>query len=87
MSPIILFQYVGAEFICAVRPILKERWTPELEEAWKVRRTCVLVTQKASCVLLVLLLLRKLQHITDTASVRLSEKDKTQGFRGYTHVL
>lgn len=30
------FQYVGAEFICAVQPILKERWTAELEEAWKV---------------------------------------------------
>lgn len=31
-------QYVGAEFVCAVQPILKERWTSELEEAWKVRR-------------------------------------------------
>uniref|UniRef100_A0A3B5BAA8 Neuroglobin-like n=1 Tax=Stegastes partitus TaxID=144197 RepID=A0A3B5BAA8_9TELE len=31
----IIFQYVGAEFICAVQPILKERWTSELEEAWK----------------------------------------------------
>uniref|UniRef100_A0A087XVE5 X globin n=1 Tax=Poecilia formosa TaxID=48698 RepID=A0A087XVE5_POEFO len=30
-----VFQYVGAEFICAVQPILKERWTTELEEAWK----------------------------------------------------
>lgn len=29
------FSYVGAEFICAVQPILKERWTAELEEAWK----------------------------------------------------
>ncbi|XP_028994065.1 x globin isoform X2 [Betta splendens] len=29
------YSYVGAEFICAVRPILKEQWTPELEEAWK----------------------------------------------------
>ncbi|XP_034432773.1 x globin [Hippoglossus hippoglossus] len=29
------YSYVGAEFICAVRPILKERWTAELEEAWK----------------------------------------------------
>ncbi|XP_029531165.1 neuroglobin-like [Oncorhynchus nerka] len=29
------YSYVGAEFICAVQPILKERWTPELEEAWK----------------------------------------------------
>uniref|UniRef100_A0A3P9DPL8 X globin n=1 Tax=Maylandia zebra TaxID=106582 RepID=A0A3P9DPL8_9CICH len=28
-------QYVGAEFICAVQPILKERWTAELQEAWK----------------------------------------------------
>lgn len=32
-----LSQYVGAEFICAVRPILKDKWTPELEKAWKVR--------------------------------------------------
>ncbi|MED6281753.1 hypothetical protein CHARACLAT_025009 [Characodon lateralis] len=30
------YNYVGAEFICAVQPILKERWTTELEEAWKV---------------------------------------------------
>ncbi|XP_040915973.1 x globin [Toxotes jaculatrix] len=29
------YSYVGAEFICAVQPILKERWTAELEEAWK----------------------------------------------------
>ncbi|XP_029937787.1 x globin [Myripristis murdjan] len=29
------YSYVGAEFICAVQPILKDRWTPELEEAWK----------------------------------------------------
>ncbi|XP_056152392.1 x globin [Lampris incognitus] len=29
------YSYVGAEFICAVQPILKEKWTPELEEAWK----------------------------------------------------
>lgn len=32
-------QYVGAEFVCAVQPILKERWTSELEGAWKVRRS------------------------------------------------
>ncbi|XP_030629788.1 x globin [Chanos chanos] len=29
------YEYVGSEFICAVQPILKEKWTPELEEAWK----------------------------------------------------
>nr|XP_046269565.1 x globin [Scatophagus argus] len=29
------YTYVGAEFIRAVQPILKERWTAELEEAWK----------------------------------------------------
>nr|CAG25726.1 globin X [Tetraodon nigroviridis] len=29
------YSYVGAEFICAVQPILKERFTSELEEAWK----------------------------------------------------
>ncbi|XP_057716459.1 x globin [Corythoichthys intestinalis] len=29
------YSYVGAEFISAVQPILKDRWTAELEEAWK----------------------------------------------------
>ncbi|XP_051501935.1 neuroglobin-like [Myxocyprinus asiaticus] len=29
------YGYVGAEFICAVQPILKDQWTPELEQAWK----------------------------------------------------
>ncbi|KAL4656417.1 neuroglobin-like [Arapaima gigas] len=29
------YGYVGAEFICAVQPILKDNWTTELEEAWK----------------------------------------------------
>ncbi|XP_061700730.1 x globin [Syngnathoides biaculeatus] len=29
------YDYVGAEFISAVQPILKDRWTAELEEAWK----------------------------------------------------
>ncbi|XP_057200815.1 x globin isoform X2 [Triplophysa rosa] len=29
------YGYVGTEFICAVQPILKEKWTPELEQAWK----------------------------------------------------
>ncbi|CAN9502249.1 unnamed protein product [Ophioblennius macclurei] len=29
------YSYVGAEFICAVQPILKDRWTAEVEEAWK----------------------------------------------------
>ncbi|XP_060789964.1 x globin [Neoarius graeffei] len=29
------YGYVGTEFICAVRPILKDKWTPELENAWK----------------------------------------------------
>ncbi|XP_026209505.1 x globin [Anabas testudineus] len=29
------YSYVGAEFTCAVQPILKEQWTAELEEAWK----------------------------------------------------
>ncbi|CAB1342605.1 unnamed protein product [Coregonus sp. 'balchen'] len=27
--------YVGTEFIRAVQPILKDNWTPEVEEAWK----------------------------------------------------
>ncbi|KAG5846921.1 neuroglobin-like [Anguilla anguilla] len=29
------YGYVGVEFIRAVQPILKEKWTDELEEAWK----------------------------------------------------
>ncbi|XP_053700796.1 x globin [Synchiropus splendidus] len=29
------FGYVGAEFICAVQPILREQWSDELETAWK----------------------------------------------------
>ncbi|KAG7461231.1 hypothetical protein MATL_G00207980 [Megalops atlanticus] len=29
------YGYVGVEFIRAVQPILKEKWTAELEEAWK----------------------------------------------------
>ncbi|TRY96262.1 hypothetical protein DNTS_013758 [Danionella cerebrum] len=29
------FGYVGAEFICAVQPILQDKWTPEVEQAWK----------------------------------------------------
>ncbi|XP_007891388.1 x globin [Callorhinchus milii] len=29
------YPYVGNEFICAVQPILKEKWTAEVEEAWK----------------------------------------------------
>ncbi|XP_055028958.2 x globin [Misgurnus anguillicaudatus] len=29
------YGYVGTEFICAVQPILKDKWTNELEDAWK----------------------------------------------------
>ncbi|XP_070705931.1 neuroglobin-like [Pempheris klunzingeri] len=29
------YKFVGAEFIRAVQPILKERWNSDLEEAWK----------------------------------------------------
>ncbi|XP_074873014.1 cytoglobin-1-like [Carettochelys insculpta] len=29
------YEYVGIQFISAVRPIFKERWTPEVEEAWQ----------------------------------------------------
>ncbi|XP_069493613.1 neuroglobin-1-like [Ambystoma mexicanum] len=29
------YQYVGAEFISAVQPILKEKWTPEVENIWQ----------------------------------------------------
>ncbi|KAI5610726.1 x globin [Silurus asotus] len=29
------YGYVGTEFISAVQPILKDKWTPELEKAWK----------------------------------------------------
>ncbi|KAE8587602.1 hypothetical protein XENTR_v10022033 [Xenopus tropicalis] len=29
------YQYVGTEFISAVRPMLQDKWTAEVEEAWK----------------------------------------------------
>ncbi|XP_044291417.1 neuroglobin-like [Varanus komodoensis] len=29
------YEYVGAQFIQAVRPILKEEWTPQVEKAWE----------------------------------------------------
>ncbi|XP_077788538.1 neuroglobin-like [Podarcis muralis] len=29
------YEYVGAQFIQAVQPILKEHWTPEVEKAWQ----------------------------------------------------
>ncbi|KAK6481223.1 neuroglobin-1-like [Huso huso] len=35
------YGYVGTEFISAVQPILKEKWTPEVEEAWKALFTYV----------------------------------------------
>ncbi|XP_038641796.1 cytoglobin-1-like isoform X3 [Scyliorhinus canicula] len=33
------YEYVGVQFIAVVKPILKENWTPEVEEAWKVGRS------------------------------------------------
>lgn len=41
-----MFQYVGTEFICAVRPVLKDRWTDELEQAWKVMKDKLECVQK-----------------------------------------
>ncbi|XP_041035158.1 x globin [Carcharodon carcharias] len=29
------YEYVGVQFIAVVKPILKEKWTPDVEEAWK----------------------------------------------------
>ncbi|XP_072130872.1 x globin [Mobula birostris] len=29
------YKYVGVQFIAVVKPILKEKWTPEVEEAWE----------------------------------------------------
>ncbi|XP_033014708.1 cytoglobin-2-like [Lacerta agilis] len=29
------YEYIGAQFIQAVQPILKEHWTPEVEKAWE----------------------------------------------------
>ncbi|XP_061453475.1 cytoglobin-1-like isoform X2 [Rhineura floridana] len=29
------YEYIGAQFIQAVQPILKEDWTPEVEKAWE----------------------------------------------------
>ncbi|XP_005987966.2 cytoglobin-1-like isoform X2 [Latimeria chalumnae] len=30
------YEYVGVQFISVVKPILKEAWTPEVEEAWQI---------------------------------------------------
>lgn len=40
------YGYVGTEFICAVRPVLKDRWTDELEQAWKVMKDKLECVQK-----------------------------------------
>ncbi|XP_069766222.1 x globin [Narcine bancroftii] len=29
------YKYVGVQFMAVVKPILKEKWTPEVEEAWE----------------------------------------------------
>ncbi|XP_059839521.1 x globin [Hypanus sabinus] len=29
------YKYVGVQFIAVVKPILKEKWTPEVKEAWE----------------------------------------------------
>ncbi|XP_072350426.1 cytoglobin-2-like, partial [Scyliorhinus torazame] len=29
------YEYVGVQFIAVVKPILKENWTPDVEEAWQ----------------------------------------------------
>ncbi|XP_078518153.1 neuroglobin-1-like [Lissotriton helveticus] len=29
------YQYIGTEFMSAVQPILKEKWTPEVENIWQ----------------------------------------------------
>lgn len=34
-------QLMGEEFIQAIHPVLQERWTSDLEEAWKVNRVDV----------------------------------------------
>ncbi|CAH2328157.1 globin X [Pelobates cultripes] len=41
------YQYVGIEFLSAIRPILKEKWTPEVEEVWKVLFTYICAVMKA----------------------------------------
>ncbi|XP_070782312.1 neuroglobin-like [Enoplosus armatus] len=40
------YKLVGAEFIRAVQPILKERWSSELEEAWKTLFLYITCTMK-----------------------------------------
>ncbi|XP_059411137.1 neuroglobin-1-like [Carassius carassius] len=42
------YGYVGAEFICAVRPVLKDRWTSELEQAWQTLFQLVTAIMKDS---------------------------------------
>ncbi|XP_044024190.1 neuroglobin-like [Siniperca chuatsi] len=40
------YKFVGAEFIRAVQPILNERWSSELEEAWKALFLYISCTMK-----------------------------------------
>ncbi|XP_053331274.1 uncharacterized protein LOC128505017 [Spea bombifrons] len=41
------YQYVGMEFISAVRPILKDKWTPDVEEGWKGLFTYICAVMEA----------------------------------------
>uniref|UniRef100_A0A8C4NMW6 X globin n=1 Tax=Eptatretus burgeri TaxID=7764 RepID=A0A8C4NMW6_EPTBU len=36
-APAKYYMFVGLEFIDTIRPFFKDKWTPELEEAWKVQ--------------------------------------------------
>ncbi|XP_028253776.1 neuroglobin-like [Parambassis ranga] len=40
------YEYVGTEFIRAIQPVLKERWSPALEEAWKMLFLYITCTMK-----------------------------------------
>uniref|UniRef100_A0A8D0L7P3 Globin domain-containing protein n=1 Tax=Sphenodon punctatus TaxID=8508 RepID=A0A8D0L7P3_SPHPU len=40
------YEYVGTQFIGAVQPILKEKWTPEVEKAWETLFKYVTDTMK-----------------------------------------
>lgn len=46
--PYVLLQYIGPQFLSAIRPILGEDWTPDTEEAWTLLLGYMIGTMKRS---------------------------------------
>ena len=43
-----ILQYIGPQFLCAIRPSLGEQWTPDMEEAWTLLLGYMTATMKKS---------------------------------------